>query len=247
MRDSVAFPEPNHTQTPNKFFEMISNMGDAELRVTLIMIRHTFGWHENNFKMGISKLAKASGLSRQGALTGAMEAEKRGTFRRTNPSKKTEAEWELITVNSMVDDDQHLNLVEVVSPQHLNQVEVEPLPGRGQVGVKERLNKRGKKGDLVDGILAFSKSQVGDGRIETVIYETFAISPNWHRVEGRDFLQWASGISEFEIKLAIWAKWWEATWPGNTGAPPTLAKIRELWPQAFKERRVQQEVFAEVH
>lgn len=93
-----GFESPNYTQAPNDFFDMIPDMGEAELRVTLVMIRNTFGWHKNEFKMGISKLAAAAGLSRQGALDGANAAENRGTFRRSNPDAITEAEWELVTL-----------------------------------------------------------------------------------------------------------------------------------------------------
>lgn len=95
----TGFESPNYTQSPNDFFDMIPDMSDAELRVTLVMIRNTFGWHKTEFKMGVSKLADAAGLSRQGALDGASAAEKRGTFRRLNPEAITEAEWELVTLN----------------------------------------------------------------------------------------------------------------------------------------------------
>ena len=91
-----GFQSPNYTQAPNDFFVMLPEMNDAEIRVTLVMIRKTFGFHRDAFKMGISKLADAAGLSRQGALDGARAAEKRGTFKRTNPDEQGEAEWELI-------------------------------------------------------------------------------------------------------------------------------------------------------
>lgn len=90
-----TFDEPNHTQTPNKFFDMIPEMGEAELRVTLVMIRHTFGYHKESFKMSMQKLADASGMSRQGAINGALAAEERGIFKRANPDSQKEAEWEL--------------------------------------------------------------------------------------------------------------------------------------------------------
>lgn len=91
----MSFQSPNYTQAPNDFFVMLPEMGDAELRVTLVMIRQTFGFHRDGFKMGMKKLAKAAGLSDQGARNGAEEAEKRGTFKRSNPTEQGEAEWEL--------------------------------------------------------------------------------------------------------------------------------------------------------
>jgi hypothetical protein len=133
MRITAAFPEPNHTQTPNKFFELLPEMSDSELRVTLIMIRNTFGWHRDEFKMGITKLADAAGLSRQGALDGARAAEERGTFKRSNPNEQGEAEWELVLLP--------LNPVEGYSPGPLYPVEGSPLASRGQVAVKESIKK----------------------------------------------------------------------------------------------------------
>lgn len=123
-----GFQSPNYTQTPNDFFALLPLMNDAELRVTLVMIRHTFGYHRDSFKMGVSKLAKAAGLSRQGALDGAKEAEVRGTFRRTNPDTQGEAEWEL-TVND----------VEPLQPVDapLQPVEGTPPISRGQVGLNK--------------------------------------------------------------------------------------------------------------
>lgn len=128
------FPEPNYTQTPNNFFDMLPDMSDAELRVTCVMIRQTFGYHRDGFKMGVSKLADAAGLSRQGALDGASAAEERGSFRRTNPSEQGEAEWELIVAPS----------TELIPP--LQPVEATPQLSRGQVGVKESINKDSNNG-----------------------------------------------------------------------------------------------------
>lgn len=97
FKTTAAFPEPNFTQVPNKFFDMLAdNMESSEVRVTLIMIRQTFGFHRESFKMGLSKLSDATGLSRNAVKDGAEAAEKRGTFYRTNPDEQGEAEWALV-------------------------------------------------------------------------------------------------------------------------------------------------------
>lgn len=123
-----GFESPNYTQAPNDFFSMLPDMSEAEIRVTLVMIRQTFGFHRDGFKMGVTKLANAAGLSRQGALDGAKAAEDRGTFKRANPEAQTEAEWELVVP---------LNVVE----GGINPVEGEPLPSRGQSSIKEKIKK----------------------------------------------------------------------------------------------------------
>lgn len=162
---TAAFPEPQHTQTPNNFFDMIPDMSEAELRVTLVMIRNTFGWHRSEFKLGVQKLADAAGLSRQGALDGAEAAEKRGTFRRSNPDEIKEAEWELVVTLQSVDPSSQLTPT-------LQPVEGKPLASGGQSGVKERI-KKGKKGDLLDGILFYGQQakEQGVDKVEEVIQE----------------------------------------------------------------------------
>jgi hypothetical protein len=138
-----AFDEPNHTQTPNKLFDIMPEMSEAELRVTMVMVRHTLGYHKDTFKMSVQKLADAAGLSRQGALNGTQAAEQRGIFRRSNPDSQKEAEWELVLLPLNVVDPS----TKLIPP--LNVVEVTPQPSGGQSRVKENLKKE-KKGDLLD-------------------------------------------------------------------------------------------------
>src|SRR5512138_3042217 len=103
MLKTNGFASPNHTQTPNDFFDLIRDMEDSELRVTLVMIRNTFGFHRPGFTMSIAELAKAAGLSENGAKAGAKAAEERGTFYRVNPDSLKTAEWALVVDGSPVD------------------------------------------------------------------------------------------------------------------------------------------------
>jgi len=155
-KTTAAFPEPNYTQTPNDFFGMLPDMESSEVRVTLVMIRETFGYHRETFKMGIGKLADAAGLSRNAAKDGAESAEKRGTFRRVNPTEQTEAEWELVIGQP------------VTTPQPLTgdgqPVTITPSTIDSQVGVKER--KKEKKGDIFDGMLYYQQQAENQGANE---------------------------------------------------------------------------------
>jgi hypothetical protein len=81
-------------------------------------------------------------------LDGAAAAEKRGTFRRTNPDAITEAEWELIVDEPLQPVDPSSQLIPPLQP-----LEGTPPVSGGQVGVKERIKKVVKKGDLVDAFL----------------------------------------------------------------------------------------------
>ncbi len=96
----MGFQSPNHTQTPNDFFEMISDMTDVELRVTLATIRNTLGYHKKRFRLSLSKMQKMTGLSKQGVLNGAELAEKRGTIKREQDGGVTI--WVVNTVDQSV-------------------------------------------------------------------------------------------------------------------------------------------------
>lgn len=64
--------KPNHTQTPNSFYDVllaqISSL--AELKVTLAIMRQTFGWHKEEDVLSLSELQRLTGLSRQGVIDG---------------------------------------------------------------------------------------------------------------------------------------------------------------------------------
>jgi len=136
-KTTQAFPEPNYTQTPNDFFEMIPDMLDSELRVTLVMIRQTFGFHREQFTMGLKKLEDATGLSRNAVKDGADAAEKRGTFRRTNTGEQGEAEWELVVGQPVTPPQPVTGVGQPVTP---SQSTSDP-----QVRVKETIKENKKK------------------------------------------------------------------------------------------------------
>jgi phage replication O-like protein O len=75
----VGFNLPNYTQTPNDLFdEMLPDMGLSELKVVLVIIRKTKGWHKERDRISLSQLMKLTGLSRQGVLDGILRAMQRG-------------------------------------------------------------------------------------------------------------------------------------------------------------------------
>lgn len=95
-KQSNGFEKPNHTQTPNSFFDAIMKEIDtmAELKVTLAIIRQTIGWHRKRVRFGVGKIERLTGLARNSVISGAEAAEARGTIRRIET--EGEAEWELV-------------------------------------------------------------------------------------------------------------------------------------------------------
>lgn len=74
-----GFTSPNHTQCPNDLFDVhMLDMKEAELKVTLAIIRKTLGFHKKSDPISLSQLQKLTGLSRQAVSEGAADAIERG-------------------------------------------------------------------------------------------------------------------------------------------------------------------------
>ena len=90
IRAVTGFTSPNFTQTPNDLFDiLLRDMGEAELKVVLAVVRGTFGWHRDGFTLSLAKMAEQTGLSINGVIAGAVAAEKRGLLRRLTSGLKS--------------------------------------------------------------------------------------------------------------------------------------------------------------
>ncbi|MDP9765561.1 hypothetical protein [Deinococcus enclensis] len=82
-KKGTGFAPPNYTQTPNTLFDMLPVISNAELRITLALVRETHGWHRQRTDMlSVTELAGLAGLSESSAKTGIKEAMQRGTLKR---------------------------------------------------------------------------------------------------------------------------------------------------------------------
>ena len=78
-----GFASPNYTQTPNTLFELLPVLSNAELRITLALVRETHGWHRRRTdRLSVPELAALAGLSESSAKTGIKEGLTRGTLKR---------------------------------------------------------------------------------------------------------------------------------------------------------------------
>lgn len=87
---SDGFNAPNTTQTPDALFAMMPAMNEAELRVTLYLVRQTFGWRREWSKPEHSTtpaLARGTGLTEKGVRAGVRDGMDRGTIERANASE----------------------------------------------------------------------------------------------------------------------------------------------------------------
>jgi replication protein O len=77
----TGFASPNYTQTPNELYDdLLPLMGLAELKVVLVAIRKTFGYHKDSDEISFSQFMKATGLSRQSVADGIAAAQTRGVL-----------------------------------------------------------------------------------------------------------------------------------------------------------------------
>lgn len=79
----MGYDAPRYTQTPNLFLdEHLPEMGPAETKVVLAIIRQTFGWHKDKDRLSISQLMEMTGLSNRAVIDGTKEALERGIISR---------------------------------------------------------------------------------------------------------------------------------------------------------------------
>lgn len=82
--DVTRIDEPNYTQVPNFFLDsLLPEIKTAsELKVTLAIMRATFGWHKDEDALSITQLMERTGLGRQSVVDGLRVALDRGFVQR---------------------------------------------------------------------------------------------------------------------------------------------------------------------
>jgi phage replication O-like protein O len=65
----VGIKSPNFTQVPNELFDdWIRELGFAEVKVLMIIMRKTFGWHKVRDRISLSQLETLTGLTRSNII-----------------------------------------------------------------------------------------------------------------------------------------------------------------------------------
>ena len=72
MDSPKGFEKPNHTQTPNSFFdESLKHISSLpELKVVLAVIRKTLGWQKEKDRISMSQIRQMTGLAQQSVKRG---------------------------------------------------------------------------------------------------------------------------------------------------------------------------------
>ena len=79
MNGDNTLNEPNYTKVPNLLFDHMADMGEAELRCTLAIVRKIIGYHKDRPEpVSYSQLEQLTGMSRQGVIQGVEASITRG-------------------------------------------------------------------------------------------------------------------------------------------------------------------------
>jgi hypothetical protein len=243
-----GFQSPNYTQVPNDFFDMLPDMEDSEIRATLIVMRETLGYHRDAAKVGMNELATRGGQSYGATVAGCKAAEQRGTFARINPDEKTKAQWRLVIETP--------STIEGVSRKHPQPLRVTPSTIEGQVGLNKDKEKKinrevstpekqernpKKKGDLVDGMLAFAgiARERGEDVVENTLQE---LERGLHRNipragQWQDLARWIAGQGNLQTWLS---NYMADQFNQKTAWRLTPEQIRSAWPSFTQTARNEQ-------
>ena len=86
--------EPNYTQVPNDLFNIIPMLSESEIKVLLVIIRQTIGWHKKKDRISLTQLEDKTGMSRA-SISGVIKSEIFQTLVKTYRTKRGN-EYELI-------------------------------------------------------------------------------------------------------------------------------------------------------
>ncbi len=90
---------PTYTMTPNDLFDhWLPNLGEGELKVLLVIMRKTFGWHKPRDRISISQLSQITGLREETVVIATKSLQNKGIILREVVGKigKQETYYELI-------------------------------------------------------------------------------------------------------------------------------------------------------
>lgn len=79
-------PEQNYTKIPNPILDVMGEMSESELKLTMCLVRYTFGYHTDRAQMTYELMQERTGMSRGGVYRAIELVEERGFFRRGRKS-----------------------------------------------------------------------------------------------------------------------------------------------------------------
>jgi phage replication O-like protein O len=97
----MRIPAPNYTQTPNDLFDhWLPLLSGCELKVLMVIIRQTFGWHRIRDKISITQLVEKTGSTATNILNSIKSLIEKGAIKKevVGPIGKQETYYELVII-----------------------------------------------------------------------------------------------------------------------------------------------------
>lgn len=151
MSRKRGFLAPNTTQTPDALFALMPVMGEAELRVTLHLVRQTLGWRRewsDPEYSTVPAIARATGLSPEGVRRGIRAGIARGTVERADSATTRSFTYRLVlaTTEDQPEQERPSEPFEGSTALRVNLLEGQPAGG-------SRVNEVGGMGQLAGGCI----------------------------------------------------------------------------------------------
>lgn len=138
----MGFISPNFTQIPNDFFESYLPILDkAELKILLVIMRGTFGYHRDETTISIRDMARQTGLSVSSIMPAAQKLEELGLIERvTDGSKSTH--WRTLVDETVSKNGTRRKQTVPIIDTPVYQPSVQSVPTIGtQLGLNKEINK----------------------------------------------------------------------------------------------------------
>ena len=171
MRVSKGFDPANHTQVPNDLFDQLPELTGAELKILLIILRKTRGWHKETDRISYTQLQEFTGLGREAVSKGITGLKNKGLITIDDSRKTHSYEVNYITGSK----------IESVRKSNRISSKIEPVIGSKIEHTKETTKETNKrKGARVNGC------PVPDSLQQPEIVEAYQLycnymKENWHR------------------------------------------------------------------
>jgi hypothetical protein len=248
-----GFDQPNYTMVPNKLFELMPRMKEAELRVTLAIVRQTFGYIDADTgkrkaedELSLTQLEHKTGLSRQAVVNGTSQGLERGTLARRPVGNSFAYHLVLSTVVNEVDQSTKLTS-QASRPKAVNEVDRQVV-NEVDTQKKDLKEKKEKRETQPQAAAATPSGAAPDLLFEAICtacgYDwtkaTFTAKKRGMVATNRQIL--AKVQATPEQVAAFWSWFAQYDFRGRKGERPTPALIVDLWDQflAFVPGREQQ-------
>jgi len=148
MSQKAKFKAPNFTKVPNSFVdEDLKDLGLAETKIMLVVMRKTLGWHERFKKISLSTFQELTGLCRTVVSDTCDALEKKGWFTIHRSEGKSNV-FELSMEQEKEEEEDETSRVALPVKEETSRVAL-PVTSRVALPFKEKEKEKNKQTEVV--------------------------------------------------------------------------------------------------